>query len=89
MLSLSNGLGAASEACGCSTNHATIYVIANFVILLVDISTPGGAWFYDVLLGWGLFLGLHALYAYELVPWSTLDWEHRTVKKLIEFRLRK
>jgi 2TM domain len=70
-------------------NHATVYVIANFVILLIDISTPGGAWFYDVLLGWGLFLGLHALYAYELVPWSTLDWEHRTAKKLIEFRLRK
>ena len=70
-------------------NHATIFVIANFLILLVDISTRGNPWFYDVLLGWGLFLGLHALYAYELVPWSRLDWEHRTVKKLIEHRLRK
>ena len=70
-------------------NHATIYVIANFIILLIDISTPGGAWFYDILLGWGLFLGLHALYAYELVPWSRLDWEQRAVKKLIEHRLRK
>ena len=30
------------------SNHATIYMIANFVILLVDISTPGGAWFYDL-----------------------------------------
>jgi hypothetical protein len=70
-------------------NHATIYVIANFIILLVDISTPGPAWFYNVLLGWGLFLGLHALYAYELIPWSRLDWEHRTAKKLMEVRLRK
>jgi hypothetical protein len=70
-------------------NHATIYVIANFIILLIDISTPGPAWFYNILLGWGLFLGLHALYAYELVPWSRLDWEQRTVKKLIEHRLRK
>src|SRR5215471_3157020 len=70
-------------------NHATVYVIANFVILLIDLSTPGGAWFYDILLGWGLFLSLHALHAYELVPWSTFDWEQRTVKRLIEHRLRK
>ena len=69
-------------------NHATVYVIANFAILLIDISTPGTAWFYNILLGWGLFLSLHALHAYELVPWSTLDWEHRTAKKLIEFRRR-
>ena len=70
-------------------NHATVYVIANIVILLVDKSTPGGPWFYNVLLGWGLFLGLHALYAYELIPWSRLDWESRTVKSLIESRIRK
>jgi hypothetical protein len=69
-------------------NHATLYVILNFVLLLVDVSTPGRPWFYDVMLGWGLFLGLHALYAYELVPWSTLDWEHRTVRKLIEQKRR-
>jgi hypothetical protein len=62
-------------------------VIANFVILLIDLSTPGVPWFYDILLGWGLILGLHALHAYELVPWSTLDWEQRTVGKLIERRL--
>jgi len=69
-------------------NHVTIYVIANFVLLLVDISTPGDPWFYDVMLGWGLFLGFHALYAYELVPWSTLNWEQRTVRKLMEQRRR-
>jgi hypothetical protein len=70
-------------------NHATLYVVANFLILLIDLSTPGHPWFYNVLLGWGLFLGLHALYAYELVPWSTLNWEQRAVKKLMEQRLRK
>jgi len=69
-------------------NHATVYVIANFVLLLIDVATPGPSWFYFVMLGWGLFLGLHALYAYELVPWSTLDWEHRTVRKLMEQRRR-
>ena len=69
-------------------NHVTVYVVANFVLLLVDLSTPGDPWFYDILFGWGLFVGLHALHAYELVPWSTLDWEQRTVRALIEQRLR-
>jgi hypothetical protein len=48
----------------------------------------GQPWFYDVLPGWGLFLGLHALHAYDLVPWSNFDWEQRTAKRLIEKRLR-
>jgi hypothetical protein len=50
---------------------------------------PGQAWFYEVLLGWGLFLGLHALHAFDLVPWSTFGWEQRTVERLIEKRLHK
>jgi hypothetical protein len=66
-----------------------MYVILNLIILLIDLSTPGQAWFYEVLLGWGLLLGLHALHAFDLVPWSTFDWERRTVERLIEKRLRK
>lgn len=65
-------------------SHLTIYVIINFALLLIDVSTPGDPWFYKVLLGWGLFVGLHAAYAYELLPWSTRDWEQRTVKTLME-----
>jgi hypothetical protein len=64
--------------------HLTIYVILNFVILLIDISTPGDPWFYQVLLGWGLFVGLHAAHTYELLPWSSRDWEQRKVQELIE-----
>lgn len=66
--------------------HLTIYVIGNFVILLIDLSTPGNPWFYNVLLGWGLFVGLHAAYTYELLPWSSRDWEQRKVQELIEER---
>jgi hypothetical protein len=64
--------------------HLTIYVIVNFVILLIDVSTPGDPWFYQVLLGWGLFVGLHAAHTYELLPWSSRDWEQRKVQELIE-----
>ena len=64
--------------------HLTIYVIVNFIILLIDVSTPGDPWFYQVLLGWGLFVGLHAAHTYELLPWSSRDWEDRKVQELIE-----
>lgn len=64
--------------------HLTIFVIVNFIILLIDISTPGDPWFYQVLLGWGLFVGLHAAHTYELLPWSSRDWEQRKVQELIE-----
>jgi len=69
-------------------NHLTIFVIVNFILLLVDVSTPGSPWFYQVLLGWGMFVGLHAAHTYELLPWTTRDWEQRKVRDLIEERRR-
>lgn len=69
-------------------NHLTIFVIVNFMLLLVDVSTPGAPWFYQVLLGWGLFVGLHAAHTYELLPWTNRDWERRKVAELIEERRR-
>lgn len=67
-------------------NHLTIFVIVNFILLLIDVSTPGAPWFYQVLLGWGLFIGLHAAHTYELLPWTNRDWERRKVAELIEER---
>ena len=66
--------------------HLTIFALGNFILLLVDVSTPGETWFYKVLLGWGLIAGLHAAYAYELLPWTTRDWEQRKAQELIEER---
>lgn len=64
--------------------HFTLFVVTNIVILLVDVSTPGDPWFYKVLLGWGLVVGLHAMHTYELLPWSTHDWEQRKVHEFVE-----
>ncbi len=69
--------------------HLTIYALGNVILLLIDISTPGEVWFYKVLIGWGLLAGLHAAYTYELLPWSSRDWEQRKVRELMdEQRLR-
>lgn len=64
--------------------HLTVFVFANVVLLLIDISTPGEAWFYKVLVGWGLLAGLHAAYTYELLPWSSRDWEQRKARELMD-----
>jgi hypothetical protein len=69
-------------------NHLTVFVIVNFILLLVDVSTPGPPWFYQVLLGWGMFVALHAVHTYELLPWTNRDWEQRKVDELIEERRR-
>jgi 2TM domain len=70
-------------------SHLTVYVVINFVLFLIDSATPGPAWFYAPLIGWGLLLVLHGLHAYELLPWTTQDWEQRKVRELMEGRLRR
>jgi hypothetical protein len=70
-------------------SHLTVFVFGNVLLLLIDVSTPGEVWFYKVLVGWGLLVGLHAAYTYELLPWSSRDWEQRKVRELMdEQRLR-
>ena len=67
-------------------SHLTAYVFINIILLLVDVSTPGDPWFYKVMLGWGMLVGLHAAYTYELLPWATRDWEQQKVRQLMEDR---
>lgn len=70
-------------------SHLTIYVIVNFVLFMIDSTTPGPAWFYAPLIGWGMVVCLHGLHAYEMLPWTTQDWEERKVRELIDSRLRR
>ncbi len=64
--------------------HLTLFSIVNFVLLLVDLSTPGRPWFFYPLLGWGLGLGLHAAQTFERLPWFTRDWEQKKFKQLLQ-----
>lgn len=40
--------------------HALIYAAVNSLLLLIDVLTGNGLWFYWALFGWGIGLGLHA-----------------------------
>ena len=64
--------------------HLTLFSIVNFVILIVDLSTPGRPWFFYPLLGWGLGLGLHAAQTFERLPWFTRDWEQKKLNELMQ-----
>ena len=68
-------------------SHMTAYVIINFVLFLIDLATPWPGMVDAPLTGWGLVLCLHALHAYEMLPWTTHDWEQRKVRDLIEFEV--
>ena len=67
--------------------HLSVFLIVNFVLVLLDVSTPGDTWFHIPLLGWGLLIGLHAAQAYEMLPWFTHDWEQRKFREYMEQRL--
>jgi hypothetical protein len=67
--------------------HLTVFLIANFVLIVINLSTSDDPWFYIPLLGWGLLLGLHAAQAYEMLPWFTHDWERRKVREFMEQKL--
>ena len=41
--------------------HATIFVLVNATLLLIDALTPGSWWFFWPLAVWGVALGAHAL----------------------------
>ena len=68
--------------------HLMAYVTVNFVLIPVDLFTPGGPWFYWPLLGWGFCVGVHAAQTYEKLPWFTSDWEQRKVQELMDRALR-
>jgi len=70
-------------------SHLSVYVIMNFILFMLVATTPFHTeWFYAVLIGWGLVIVFHCLNAYELLPWTTHDWEQRKVTELINQRLR-
>jgi hypothetical protein len=70
-------------------SRLTAYILVNFVLFLIDSTTSGPAWFYVPMTGWGLLVVLHALHAYEMLPWTTQDWEQRKVRDLIDTHLRR
>ena len=65
-------------------HHLTVYLVVNAVLFLIDIFSGGGTWFYWPLLGWGIAVAIHGLNTFQVLPWSSKEWEERKVRELMD-----
>ena len=66
--------------------HATVYVVVNIGLFVINLLTGGGWWFYWPLIGWGIGLGAHAIGVFGFSgggPWGR-EWEERKTRELID-----
>jgi hypothetical protein len=66
--------------------HATIYVLVNLGLFVINWVTPGNWWFYWPLIGWGVGLLIHALVMFVFGgrgPWGE-DWEERKTREMMD-----
>jgi hypothetical protein len=65
--------------------HLAVYVLVNSGLLLLDlITSPGAFWFYWPLLGWGIGLAAHAVSVFGLGTWFGPAWEEREIRKQMD-----
>ena len=63
--------------------HLTVYLVVNAILFLIDIFSGGGTWFYWVLLGWGIAVAFHASSTFDILPWTSKEWEERKVREIM------
>ena len=64
-------------------HHLTVYLVVNAILFLIDIFSGGGTWFYWPLFGWGIAVAVHGLNTFQILPWSSKEWEERKVRELM------
>ena len=56
--------------------HAAIYVLVNILLLVINlVVVPGFLWFFFPLVGWGIGLVMHYLFAVQFVRRETEHWQ--------------
>jgi 2TM domain len=65
--------------------HATVFVLVNIGLFIINLLTGGGWWFYWPLIGWGIGLGAHALgvFGFGGGPWGR-EWEERKTREFMD-----
>lgn len=64
--------------------HFAIYIGVMVLLLLIDVLTPGGWWFYWPLLGWGLGVAGHAFSVFGISALLGSNWEEKKIKELMD-----
>ncbi len=65
-------------------HHLGVYVLVNAGLAGINLlASPGKLWFYWPLLGWGIWLVLHAFATFSRDRWLGPEWEERKVRELM------
>lgn len=66
--------------------HASVFVLVNLGLFVINALTPGIWWFYWPLVGWGVGLTVHALVVFVFGgagPWGE-GWEERKTREMMD-----
>jgi hypothetical protein len=67
--------------------NATLYVLVNILLLLINLMlSPGLLWFVVPLCVWGAGLAIHYLYAVRFIEQDTRTWQARVERRAARTR---
>jgi len=66
-------------------NHLIIYIIVNAMLLIINLLTsPGAWWFYWVTIFWGIGIVWHAFSVFAEKGVFNKEWEDKKIKEIME-----
>jgi hypothetical protein len=64
-------------------SHARVYLFASLLLVVIDVLTPGGWWFFWPVLGWGIGVLVHSAVVFG-DGWVDAEVEEREVRGYLE-----
>lgn len=64
-------------------SHLAVYIIVIAALVVIDLLTGDGWWFYWAAIGWGIAIALHALRLFGQVGPFGKDWEERKADEIM------
>lgn len=64
--------------------HLMLFAVVNAGLLAINLlASPGRLWFFWPLLGWGIWLVLHAMGTFGAERWLGAEWEERKLRQFM------
>ena len=65
--------------------HLGVYIAVNLLLFLINIiASPTNLWFFWPLLGWGIFIAIHAIVVFALGGLFGAEWEEKKIQEIME-----
>jgi hypothetical protein len=65
-------------------NHLVVFAVVSAGLAAINlVASPARLWFYWPVLGWGVWLVLHAFATFARGRWLGADWEERKIKQFM------